>query len=238
MSTVDGKLWITQEGNNIIVQSPLILRVLYDASSHVHVSVSSTYHGHLCGLGGNFNSDQSDDFMLSNRKITQSMDEFGASWKVPGNGGQCSDGCGENCPTCHATQTAPYETESSCGMIRSKTGPFKGCHSLVSPVDYFRFCLHDMCLANGAGDTLCQSLQAYTVACQLAGANVGPWRSTSFCCKFEIVNDHFFWAVVCHYISKVMSLFKLILKRHQKHCILDLCKPGTMRCSKILVAQG
>ncbi|XP_070806129.1 IgGFc-binding protein-like [Pituophis catenifer annectens] len=191
MSTVDGKLWITQEGNNIIVQSPLILRVLYDASSHVHVSVSSTYHGHLCGLGGNFNSDQSDDFMLSNGKITQSMDEFGASWKVPGNGGQCSDGCGENCPTCHATQTAPYETESSCGMIRSKTGPFKACHPLVSPVDYFRFCLHDMCLANGAGDTLCQSLQAYTVACQLAGANVGPWRSTSFCSLSCPAHSHY-----------------------------------------------
>ncbi|XP_039181591.1 IgGFc-binding protein-like [Crotalus tigris] len=191
ISTVDGKLWITQEGNNIIVQSPFIFRVFYDASSHVHVSVPSTYHGHLCGLGGNFNSDQSDDFMLSNGKITQSMDEFGASWKVPGNSIQCSDGCGENCPTCSAIQTAPYETESSCGMIQSKTGPFKDCHPLVSPIDYFRFCLHDMCLANGAGDTLCQSLQAYMAACQLAGANVGPWRTASFCSLSCPAHSHY-----------------------------------------------
>ncbi|XP_026558170.1 IgGFc-binding protein-like isoform X2 [Pseudonaja textilis] len=191
MSTIDGKLWITQEGNNIIVQSPFILRVLYDASSHVHVSVSSTYHGHLCGLGGNFNGDPNDDFMLPDGKITQNMDEFGASWKVPGNGGQCSDGCGENCPTCHAVQTAPYKTESSCGMIRSKTGPFKDCHPLVSPVDYFRFCLHDMCLANGAGDTLCQSLQAYMVACQLVGADVGPWRTASFCSLSCPAHSHY-----------------------------------------------
>ncbi|ETE64588.1 IgGFc-binding protein [Ophiophagus hannah] len=173
------KVMISVKGYSIVLERGI--KVLYDASSHVHVSVSSTYHGHLCGLGGNFNSDQNDDFMLPDGKITQNMDEFGASWKVPGNGSQCSDGCGENCPTCHAIQTAPYETESSCGMIQSKTGPFKDCHPLVSPVDYFRFCLHDMCLANGAGDTLCQSLQAYTVACQLAGANVGPWRTASFC---------------------------------------------------------
>ncbi|KAM6428807.1 IgGFc-binding protein-like [Liasis olivaceus] len=191
MSTVDGKLWITQEGNNILVQSLFILRVLYDTSSYVHVSVPSTYHGHLCGLGGNFNSDQSDDFILPNGKVTQSMDEFGASWKVPVNGVTCSDGCGEKCPTCNAIQTAPYEAESSCGMIQSETGPFKDCHPLVSPVDYLRHCLHDMCLTNGERQTLCQSLQAYTVACQLAGANVGAWRTTSFCSLSCPANSHY-----------------------------------------------
>ncbi|XP_070620022.1 IgGFc-binding protein-like [Erythrolamprus reginae] len=179
VSTPDGKLSITQEGNNMIVQSPFILRVLYDASSHVHVSVATTYHGHLGGLGGNFNSDQADDFKQPNGKITQSLEEFGASWKVPGNTGQCSSGCGENCPTCPTNQIANYKL--FCEKIQSKTGPFKNCHALVSPTDYYRFCLHDMCLSNGEGSTLCQSLQAYTAACQLAGANVGLWREHGFC---------------------------------------------------------
>ncbi|XP_053254310.1 IgGFc-binding protein-like isoform X1 [Podarcis raffonei] len=191
MNTVDGKLWITQEGNNIIVHSSFGLTVLYDTSSFVHVSLPSTYQGHMCGLGGNFNGDTSDDFMLPNGQVTQSVDEFGASWKVPVDGAICSDGCGVECPTCAAEQTAPYKAKSSCGMIQSKTGPFKDCHSLVNPAEYLRQCLHDMCVADGAAETLCRSLQAYAAACQLAGVKIGAWRTTSFCSLPCPANSHY-----------------------------------------------
>ncbi|XP_053123550.1 IgGFc-binding protein-like [Hemicordylus capensis] len=191
MNTVDGKLWITQEGNNIILQSDFGLTVLYDTSVYIRVSVPSTYQGQMCGLGGNFNGDQNDDFMLPNGEIAKSVDEFGASWKVPMDGVSCSDGCGEQCPTCDTAQTALYEAESSCGMIQSMSGPFKDCHSLVSPAEYFRHCLYDMCAANGAKETLCHSLQAYVAACQLAGAKVGSWRTALFCSLSCPANSHY-----------------------------------------------
>ncbi|XP_061452966.1 IgGFc-binding protein-like [Rhineura floridana] len=191
MNTVDGKLWITQEGNNIIVHSSFGLTVFYDTSSYVRVSVPSTYRGHMCGLGGNFNGVTNDDFMLPNGQLTQSVDEFGASWKVPVDGAICSDGCGEECPACDPAQTAPYKAMSSCGMILSETGPFKDCHSLVSPAEYLRHCLHDMCAASGDGESLCRSLQAYSAACQLAGARIGVWRTASFCPLSCPTNSHY-----------------------------------------------
>lgn len=183
-NTVDGKVWITQEGNNIIIQSSFGITVLYDTASYVRVTIPTTYRGQMCGLGGNFNGDKSDDFMMPNGKVTPSLEEFGASWKVYNDDSSCSDGCGEECPTCNAAQMLPYESEDSCGLIPSKSGPFKDCHSLVSPAESFKNCLHDMCVHHGTEETLCHSLQAYMAACQVAGGKAGAWRSSSFCCKF------------------------------------------------------
>ncbi|XP_067316770.1 IgGFc-binding protein-like isoform X1 [Anolis sagrei] len=191
MNTVDGKLWITQEGNNIILQSSFGLTVLYDTSSYVHVSIPNTYQGHMCGLGGNFNGNKSDDFMLPNGELTKSMEKFGTSWKVSVDDAICSDGCGESCPTCSEAQKAPYRTEKSCGMILSRSGPFRDCHGLVSPTDYFRNCLFDMCDSSGARETLCHSLQAYAAACQLAGINIGKWRTSSSCPLSCPGNSHY-----------------------------------------------
>uniref|UniRef100_A0A8C0IRT1 VWFD domain-containing protein n=1 Tax=Chelonoidis abingdonii TaxID=106734 RepID=A0A8C0IRT1_CHEAB len=180
----DGKLQINQEGNNIIVQSASGLKVLYDTSYYVLVSIPSSYKGHVCGLCGNFNGDKNDDFLLPSGKSAQNVDEFGASWKVLVDGATCTDGCGERCPVCDEAQTKPYQVDSSCGLIKATSGPFKYCHSLVSPTEYFNHCLYDMCAANGAREILCQSVQAYSAACQAAGATVSAWRTASFCRKF------------------------------------------------------
>uniref|UniRef100_A0A8C3SKN7 VWFD domain-containing protein n=1 Tax=Chelydra serpentina TaxID=8475 RepID=A0A8C3SKN7_CHESE len=187
----EGKLLINQEGNNIIVQSASGLQVLYDAASYLLVSVPSTYKGHVCGLCGNFNGDKNDDFLLPSGTSAQDAEEFGASWKVPVDGATCSEGCNDRCPICGANQTAPYRTERSCGLIRATSGPFRDCHSLVNPAEYFNHCLYDMCATNGTGETLCQSLQGYTAACQTAGAKIRAWRTASFCPLPCPANSHY-----------------------------------------------
>ncbi|XP_034612356.1 IgGFc-binding protein-like isoform X5 [Trachemys scripta elegans] len=191
LATDDGKLWINQEGNNIIVQSASGLKVFYDTASYLLLSIPSTYKGHVCGLCGNFNDDKNDDLLLPGVKSTENVDEFVASWKVPVDGVTCSDGCGEKCPICDAAQTAPYQTESSCGLIPATSGPFRDCHSIINPVEYFNHCLYDMCATNGRGETLCQSLQAYVVACQAAGAKIETWRTASFCPLACPANSHY-----------------------------------------------
>ncbi|XP_077193119.1 IgGFc-binding protein [Paroedura picta] len=177
----DGKLRIHQEGNNVIVHSDFNLKVLYDTSSYLLISVPSSYRGYMNGLCGNFNRNATDDFRLPNGKTTPNVEEFGTSWKIPVDGADCSDSCGEKCPVCDPTKTAPFRPEDSCGIIQATSGPFRACHSLVAPAEYFNRCLYDMCAANGMGQILCQSLQAYTAACQVAGATVGAWRTDSFC---------------------------------------------------------
>ncbi|XP_075763605.1 IgGFc-binding protein-like isoform X2 [Pelodiscus sinensis] len=191
LATDDGKLRLNQEGNNIILQSAAGLGVFFDSATYLRVSIPSTYRGHLCGLAGNFNGDKNDDFLLPNGTSTQSLSEFIAAWKVPVEGATCSDGCGDRCPVCDAAQTAPYQAESSCGLIKATSGPFRDCHSTISPARYFSNCLHDMCTANGMGETLCQSLQAYAAACQAAGARIRAWRTASFCPLACPANSHY-----------------------------------------------
>ncbi|XP_053123551.1 IgGFc-binding protein-like [Hemicordylus capensis] len=222
MSTNDRKLWVNQEGNNIIVQSDFGLKVLYDASAYVLVSVPSTYWGHMNGLCGNFNGDSTDDFTLPNGKSTQIVDEFGMSWKVPVPGVSCSDGCGKKCPVCDTTKTAPYQPVTSCGMILAKSGPFKGCHSLVDPLEYFSHCLYDMCVSNGAGETLCQSIQAYVAACQAAGATIGAWRTDTFCSLSCPSHSHYeLCSRSCDFTCSSLSTSRQCTKKCFEGCQCD-----------------
>ncbi|KAJ6663498.1 hypothetical protein lerEdw1_009577 [Lerista edwardsae] len=186
------KIWVNREGRNIVVQTDFGLKVLYDSSQYILVSIPSVYQGHMCGLCGNFNGEQRDEFQLPDDKSTQNVTEFGASWKVSvENRAHCSDGCGQTCPDCEALQTSPYRGESSCGLIQTPSGPFGACHSVVKPEHYFNHCLSAMCAANGEKETLCQNLQGYMAACQAAGVDIKAWRTSSFCPLTCPSNSHY-----------------------------------------------
>ncbi|KAL8220198.1 UNVERIFIED_CONTAM: hypothetical protein K2H54_040423 [Gekko kuhli] len=204
MNRDEGKLWITQEGNNIIIQSSTGFTILYDTLSFVRVSVPSTYQGQMCGLGGNFNSNANDDFMLPDGKTAQSVVEFGASWKVPVDGASCSDGCGEQCPTYDDAKISLCET--SCDILRSQLGPFRDCHPLVNPDVYFSHCVYDTCAANGTEEALCRSLQAYAAVCQMRGALIENWRTSSFCPLSCPANSHYELCTrTCDYTCAALS---------------------------------
>ncbi|XP_071588839.1 IgGFc-binding protein-like isoform X2 [Heliangelus exortis] len=180
--TRDKKVRVGQEGTNIVLQTAAGLRLLYNTATYLLVTIPDVYRGRVCGLGGNYNGDPGDDFQLPGGSLAQSTEEFVTSWKVPTENGACTDGCsGAACPACDAAAAAPYSAGDSCGLIRDPAGPFGSCHRRVSPVEYFNHCLHDVCAAGGAQDVLCYSLQAYAAACQAAGAEIGGWRTDTFC---------------------------------------------------------
>uniref|UniRef100_A0A8C9KS42 VWFD domain-containing protein n=1 Tax=Serinus canaria TaxID=9135 RepID=A0A8C9KS42_SERCA len=58
-------------------------------------------------------------------------------------------------------------------------GPFRACHDIVKPHDFYRNCLSDLCLSNGARSILCQVLETYVATCQKHGAMVHDWRTPS-----------------------------------------------------------
>lgn len=75
-----------------------------------------------------------------------------------------------------------------CSMWLTTPCPFlpsRECISVVDPTPFFRNCVFDMCQYNGTDSVLCDQLQAYTDACQQAGAKVDQWRSPEFCRKLE-----------------------------------------------------
>ncbi|NXW52463.1 FCGBP protein, partial [Nyctiprogne leucopyga] len=59
---------------------------------------------------------------------------------------------------------------------KSFQGPFQGCHEVVKPQEFYRHCLYDVCMSDGAKQILCQVLEAYAATCRKSGAVVHDWR--------------------------------------------------------------
>ncbi|NXG18444.1 FCGBP protein, partial [Grallaria varia] len=190
--TEDNKLRISQEGNNIVLHTSLGVRILYNAATFLLITVPDIYRDRLCGLGGDYDGDPTDDFRLPTGALARTTQEFITSWKVPEKDGACSDGCDDGvCSKCDATDAASYGRNGSCGIIRDAEGPFQECHARVSPMEYFTHCVHDVCVARGERGALCHALQAYAAACQAAGAVVKPWRTKEFCPLSCPSNSHY-----------------------------------------------
>ncbi|ETE64587.1 IgGFc-binding protein, partial [Ophiophagus hannah] len=176
-----GDVSVRQEGKVVLVRNNFGLRVFYDYNDWVVVSVSGTYQGLLKGLCGNFNKDKSDEFFLPGGKPVQDLTEFGNFWKIEG--GRCLETCKEKCSECDSTMEAKFQSKEFCGLIHAIPGPFSRCHAIVNPDHYFKYCVARLCSSYGATESLCQSLQAYAMACQLAGATIDVWRPFTPCGK-------------------------------------------------------
>ncbi|XP_027475704.2 IgGFc-binding protein isoform X2 [Zalophus californianus] len=177
-----GRVRVTAEGRNVILQTTKALRLLFDGDAHVLISIPSPFRGRVCGLCGNFNGNWTDDLVLPSGAEAPSVDAFGATWRAPSSSQGCGEGCGASgCPVCLAQETAPYESNQACGQIRDPQGPFAGCHAVLNPSEYFRQCVYDLCFHKGNTTFLCRSLAAYTAGCQAVGGTVKSWRTDSFC---------------------------------------------------------
>jgi len=177
-----GRVRVTAEGRNVILQTTKALRLLFDGDAHVLISIPSPFRGRVCGLCGNFNSNWTDDLVLPSGAEAPSVDAFGAAWRAPSSSQGCGEGCGASgCPVCLAEETAPYESNQACGQIRDPQGPFAACHAVLNPSEYFRQCVYDLCFHKGNTTFLCRSLTAYTADCQAVGGTVKSWRTDSFC---------------------------------------------------------
>uniref|UniRef100_A0A3B3ZMR6 VWFD domain-containing protein n=1 Tax=Periophthalmus magnuspinnatus TaxID=409849 RepID=A0A3B3ZMR6_9GOBI len=190
VSLNDGRIQITQEGCNIIVRTDFGLTVLYDTIYYVEVIVPSTYMGKMCGLCGNYNKNSRDDFRLPSGLQSNNVDEFGKSWVVDLPGFVCG-GCGSQCPVCDQAREALFGKPESCGIISAPNGPFKACHSKIDPAAYVSHCVFDVCAMDGNKGTLCNSVLAYALACQSAGAQIQSWRTESFCPALCPKNSHY-----------------------------------------------
>lgn len=184
ISLDNGRLQVTQQGGNIIVQTDFGLKVLYNTVYYVEVVVPSTYQEKMCGLCGNNNNNPRDDFKLPNGKNTNDVDKFGISWAVDQHADQCG-GCGKQCPVCPRAKETVYRKPDSCGIISDPNGPFKACHSEINPEPYLSHCVFDICATGGNKDTKCNNIMAYALACQGAGVQIQPWRSNSSCREFR-----------------------------------------------------
>ena len=156
------------------------IAISWDGSHRVDITPSSSWQDMLCGLCGNYNDDNSDDFMLPDGSVTSSVNEFGSSWLYS----NTSSTCGVPQPPPPCSGSIMIAAESRCGELRM--GVFNVCNSAIDPTEFINGCELDYCLCSDAEreDCYCNSLSTYAAACAAVGITIPNWRSL-FCRKFQ-----------------------------------------------------
>ena len=181
--TFDGVITATNEvevlrvgGNAHIILLTHNIRIFWDGLYRVEVTVSTNWQNRLCGLCGNYNGIDSDDFLIPNGTLVTSENEFGSSWVI----GNASN-CGLN-PVPRCLGPTRFNAIVACDYLMGQF--FSACHSSVTVSPFHSNCIFDYCNCN-AGDRdkcLCESLAAYAAACSANGIILPNWREP-FCGK-------------------------------------------------------
>lgn len=77
------------------------VKLLWDGESFLEVTVPPAFKRRLCGLCGNFNGRRRDDLRMRSGQLAQTVEQFGASWKV-GGPKSCS-------PSATSSSTSPHQ---------------------------------------------------------------------------------------------------------------------------------
>ncbi|XP_077341251.1 IgGFc-binding protein-like [Lithobates pipiens] len=176
-------------GHDVLVTTAFGVSVRFDGNHRVVVNIPREYASKVCGICGNFNGNQTDDFLNPDGELEPDSNSLGNSWQVD-NDTSCTPGS-EQEPSCTVDEKNSISNNRFCGIITDKEGPFKDCHGIVNPLIYFNNCVYDLCELNLDPNALCDSLQSYAQSCQSHDVTIGPWRNNSFCPLKCPLNSHY-----------------------------------------------
>ncbi|KAM9718275.1 zonadhesin, like isoform 2-T2 [Menidia menidia] len=172
---------LSLSGQYVTLQTTFGLLVRWDGNHHAQITVPSSYHDQMCGLCGDYNGNPSDDFTKPDGNLAGNVNDFGNSWQTAEDEDDSCVSDSKPDPECDPALEAEVVKPDKCGKIKDPAGPFRECISVVDPTPFFQSCVFDMCQFFGQQQVLCDQLQAYTDACQRAGAKVHQWRAPDFC---------------------------------------------------------
>ncbi|XP_058016425.1 mucin-5AC [Ahaetulla prasina] len=152
---------------------------IWDKRTSLFIKLGADFKGEVCGLCGNYDGNDINDFTTRSQSVIGDVLEFGNSWKVSPT---CPDAPSTRDP-CSANPYRSSWAQRQCSIINSKT--FALCHPQVEPTKYYEACVSDACACDTGGDCecFCTAVAAYAQACQEAGACIS-WRTPSICPLF------------------------------------------------------
>ncbi|XP_057634690.1 mucin-5B [Chionomys nivalis] len=166
----------------IVVQTGmgLQLQVQLVPIMQVFVRLDPSYHGQMCGLCGNFNQNQADDFTALSGVVEGTGAAFSNTWKTqascPNSKNTFEDPCS------YSVETENY-AQKWCSMLTESSGVFSACHATVSPVPFYSNCMFDTCNCENSEDCMCAALSSYAHACAAKGVLLSGWRD-NVCFKY------------------------------------------------------
>ncbi|XP_068874833.1 mucin-5AC [Aphelocoma coerulescens] len=166
----------------IILQTTfgLQLQVQLVPSMQVFIDLDPSHKGQTCGLCGNFNDVQTDDFKTTSGVIEGTSAAFGNTWKTRAD---CPDAKNTFEDPCTVSIQNDQYAQHWCGLLSDTMGPFAECHSTVNPEVYQKHCMFDTCNCEKSEDCMCAALSSYVRACAAKGVLLNGWRSKA-CTKY------------------------------------------------------
>ncbi|EMP38449.1 von Willebrand factor [Chelonia mydas] len=128
-----------------------------------------------CGLCGNYNGNEGDDFLTPSGLVEALVEDFGNAWKL---NGDCQDLLKQDSDPCSLNPRLAKYAEDSCSILMSSM--FEPCHHEVSPYPYLKNCRYDVCSCSDGKDCLCAAVSTYATACARKGVLI-EWREPDFC---------------------------------------------------------
>ncbi|XP_026509701.1 mucin-5AC [Terrapene carolina triunguis] len=160
----------------IIVQTNFGLQVQIQLVPimQLFVNLDPSHKGQTCGLCGNFNDIQTDDFKATSGVVEGTAAAFANTWKIQGDCPNVKN-IFEN-PCTLSIENEKY-AQHWCGLLTETQGPFAECHSTVNPDVYHTNCLFDTCNCEKSEDCMCAALSTYVRACAAKGVLLNGWRT-------------------------------------------------------------
>ncbi|GAB5578242.1 von Willebrand factor isoform X1 [Prionailurus iriomotensis] len=140
----------------------------------VFLRLAPELRGLTCGLCGNFNQNQADDFRTLSGVVEGTAAAFANTWKTQA-----------ACPNVKNSFRGPLLPQRGerekyaqhwCSRLKDPHGPFAQCHAAVSPGTYHSNCMFDTCNCQKSEDCLCAALSSYVHACAAKGVLLRGWR--------------------------------------------------------------
>ncbi|XP_051823051.1 mucin-5AC isoform X9 [Antechinus flavipes] len=160
----------------IIAQTNLGLQLTIQLSPimQVFVRLEPSLQGLTCGLCGNFNNIQADDFRTMSGVVEGTAAAFVNTYKTQADCPNVKNHFEDPCTL--SVENEKY-AQHWCGLLTDPQGPFALCHAVVSPALYHRNCMFDTCNCEKSEDCLCAALSSYVQACAAQGVLLSGWRA-------------------------------------------------------------
>nr|XP_061812382.1 mucin-2-like [Nerophis lumbriciformis] len=170
------KYTIRTVGMYLVVESVVGMAVMWDRKTTVRILLEPQHSGEVCGLCGDFNGNEQNDFTTQDQLLVTNVLEFANSWKTSSN---CPN-VETNVNPCSVTPSRHHWSKMMCSIIVGET--FKACHNTVDPLPFYENCVKDSCACDTGGDCecFCTAVAAYAQACNEAGVCVA-WRTPDIC---------------------------------------------------------
>ncbi|XP_072277619.1 mucin-2-like [Pyxicephalus adspersus] len=141
----------------------------------VYIDIDSSFEHQTCGLCGNYNNIQADDFKALSGVIEGTAAAFVNTWKTLAN---CPNIKNSYEDPCSLNVEKEKYAQYWCALLTSPTGPFSACHSSENPLIYHANCMTDTCSGTDSEECMCAVLSSYAFACAKKGVLLTGWRNT------------------------------------------------------------